>query len=86
MQYQILYKTSADTNEEFAELKNVKFLLALWFSASYWSWEVWPLSELQLSLKTKHLNSAFFYDNMNLLSELMHWSVYSIFSRNLHGA
>jgi hypothetical protein len=29
---------------------------------------------------------AFLYENINLLSELMHWSVYSIFSRNMHGA
>jgi hypothetical protein len=58
MQYQILYKTSADPNEEFTELSKVEFLLALWFSSSYWSWAVWPLSKLQLSLKTKHLNSA----------------------------
>ena len=28
---------------------------------------------------------AFLYKNMNLLSELMHWSVCSIFSRTLHG-
>jgi len=37
MQYQILYKTSADKNAEFAELSNVEFLIALWFSSSYWS-------------------------------------------------
>jgi hypothetical protein len=33
-QYQILNKTSADPNEEFADLNNVEFLLAMWFSAS----------------------------------------------------
>jgi hypothetical protein len=37
MQYQILYKTSADPNAEYAELVEVEFLIALWFSSSYWS-------------------------------------------------
>jgi len=58
MQYQILYKTSVDLNAEFAEVSKVEFLIALWFSTSYWSSVVWPLSNLQLSLKTKQLNSA----------------------------
>jgi len=58
MQYLILYKTSADPNAELAELSKVEFLIVLWFSSTYWSYVVWPLSYLQLSLKTKHLNSA----------------------------
>jgi len=37
MQYQISYKTSADPNAEFAELSKVEFLIAWWFSSSYWS-------------------------------------------------
>jgi len=37
MQYQILYKTSTDPNAEFTELSKVEFLIALWFSSSYWS-------------------------------------------------
>jgi hypothetical protein len=37
MQYLILYKTSADPNAELAELSKVEFLIALWFSSSYWS-------------------------------------------------